>query len=368
MLAQGFVQNFSGLLATRFMLGLAEAGVFPGSFYLISFWYKREESLMRFTFFWCSVLVASMFGGLLASAIANMDGLAGLANWRWIFILEGLGTIAVAGFAYFFVLDFPDEAKWLTEEEREFVKKRAGIDAEAVRPIEMRDIAWFFKDLKRILGAFMYFGKLLLSSLSGDANEALGIVVPVYAYAYFAPTIIKSLGFSVVQTQLRSVPPVAVALVLCVIVSWWSDLVKIRLPFVAFGLLMTVAGLAVLMTIQHDFPVQYGALCLVAMGAFSAGVVIVCWYVMNLHGHIERSIGTAWMISFGNTGGIIATFTFVASDAPYYFRGYAICMGAICLSILSTIIYSFLVWKENRSSSSTLEGETEERKEKHYIL
>ncbi|KAF2463074.1 MFS general substrate transporter [Lindgomyces ingoldianus] len=334
MLGQGFVKNFSGILGTRFILGLAEAGIFPGSFYLISFWYKREESQKRFTFFWCSVLIAGAFGGLLASAIANMNGVAGYKNWRWIFILEGIATIVIGVCSFFFITDFPDQAKWLTEEEREFVRHRTGHDKTPHRPIDMKDIGWFFTDLKRILGAFMYWG----------------IVVPIYAYSYFAPTIIKTLGYSVVQTQLRSVIPFAAALVGCIIVAYLSDKIGMRFPFVAFGLALAIVGLGILMNVHHHFSVQFGALCLVAMGAFIAGIAIVCWYVMNLHGHLERSIGTAWMISFGNTGGILATFTFLAADAPYYKKGYSICMGSICLSAASTACYALLILRERRSS------------------
>ncbi|ORY03758.1 putative allantoate permease [Clohesyomyces aquaticus] len=336
MLGQGFVKNFSQIMATRFILGLAEAGIFPGCFYLISFWYKREESQKRFTFYWCSVLFAGMFGGLLASAIAKMNGIQGLHNWRWIFILEGLATILIGILSYFCITDFPEHAQWLTTEEREFVRHRAGHDKTPHRPIDMKDVAWFFTDPKRILGAFMYWG----------------IVVPVYSYSYFAPTIIKTYGYSVIQTQLRSVIPFAAALVGCIIVAWASDTLRIRMPFVLFGLALAITGLGILMTVHghHHLKVQFGALCLVAMGAFISGIVIVCWYVMNLHGHLERSIGTAWMISFGNTGGIVATFTFLATDAPYYKKGYSICMGAICLSVVSTIAYAALVWRERRST------------------
>lgn len=86
-LCQGFVTNYAGLLATRFLLGLFEAGIFPGCFYLLAMWYKREESQKRFTFFFLSTVLAGAFGGLLASAIGKMDGMAGKSAWRWIFII-----------------------------------------------------------------------------------------------------------------------------------------------------------------------------------------------------------------------------------------------------------------------------------------
>ncbi|KAF2794509.1 putative allantoate permease [Melanomma pulvis-pyrius CBS 109.77] len=332
MVAQGFVKSFGGILASRFVLGLAESGIFPGSFYLISFWYKRDESQKRFTVFWCSVLIAGAFGGLLASAIANMDGIGGLRNWRWTFILEGLGTIIAGVVSFFLITDFPEKAQWLTEEERDFVKHRTGLDKTPHGPTSLKEIGCFFTDPKRIFGAFMYWG----------------VVVPIYAYSYFAPTIIKTFGYSVVQTQLRSVVPFATALVLCLVVAFLSDWTQIRLPFVLFGIGLAIAGLAILMTVHHNPAVQFMALCLVAMGSFTSGIAIVCWYVMNLHGHLERSIGTAWMISFGNTGGILATFTFLAVDAPFYRKGYSICMSAICITAVSTIMYVCFIVKARR--------------------
>ena len=93
----------------------------------------------------------------MASAISAMDGVQGLSNWRWIFILEGIATIVIGFVSYFCLADFPDQASWLTEEERRFVIARAGIDKEPARPVTSRDVLWFFTDAQRILGGFMYF-------------------------------------------------------------------------------------------------------------------------------------------------------------------------------------------------------------------
>jgi len=127
-------------------------------FYLISIWYKREESQKRFAVYWCSVLTASMFGGLLASAIAKMDGIRGLHDWQWIFILEGILTIVIGIAAFFLVSDFPEDAGWLTEEERKFVIARAGGD-DAPQHITSHHIIVFFKDIKNLLGGIMYLSK-----------------------------------------------------------------------------------------------------------------------------------------------------------------------------------------------------------------
>jgi MFS family permease len=159
MLCQGFVQNYSGIIATRFFLGLAEAGIFPGSFYLISFWYKREEALKRFTLYWSAVMIAAAFGGLLASAIAKMDGIRGLSNWRWIFILEGILTILIALAAFFLVSDFPQQVSWLTPEEKEFIRVKTS-SGESEAGVTKDDIKSFFLDIKNYLVAIIYFCKL----------------------------------------------------------------------------------------------------------------------------------------------------------------------------------------------------------------
>ena len=127
-------------------------------YYLISFWYKREEAQRRFTIYWCSVLTASAFGGLLASAIANMNNVGGYSNWRWIFILEGIVTILIGILAFFLIADFPEQASWLTEEERSRVLVRTGQDIKTTERIVAKDLVRFFSDPKNILGGIIYFG------------------------------------------------------------------------------------------------------------------------------------------------------------------------------------------------------------------
>lgn len=127
---------------------------------MISFWYKREESQRRFTLFWSSVLCASMFGGLLASAIAQMQGVRGYSSWRWVFILEGIATIVIGIAAYFLVSDFPADARWLSAEEREFVIARTATDDGSASPVTARKVVSFFGNVKNLIGGFMYFGNL----------------------------------------------------------------------------------------------------------------------------------------------------------------------------------------------------------------
>jgi len=192
----------------------------------------------------------------------------------------------------------------------------------------------------------------------------LTITVPVYSFAYFAPTIIKTYGYTTVETQLHTVPPIAAALGLTLIMAYLSDRINLRTPFIAFGIALGIIGCAILINIHHSFGPEYLGICFMAMAGFATGPIIVCWYVMNLRGHTERSIGSAWQIGFGNAGGIIATFTFLSKDAPLYHTGYSINIGSVCICALASTLYGFLIWKENRTLKSVSgDGEAEER---HY--
>ena len=97
---------------------------------------------------------------------------------------------------------------------------------------------------------------------------------------------------------------------------------------------------------REHFSLEYAGICLVSMGAFCAGASIVCWYLMNLQGHIQRSIGSGWMISFGNTGGIIAAFAFLKKDAPFYHSGYSAIMSTTVVGVLAFMIYGGLVLRD----------------------
>ncbi|KAI0168493.1 major facilitator superfamily domain-containing protein [Pestalotiopsis sp. NC0098] len=332
---QGLVQNYSGLLACRFFLGLFETGMFPGCFYLLGMWYKRSEAQKRYSLFFSSTSLAGAFGGLLASAIGKMDGIRGYSGWRWIFILEGVLTVVVAFIFFFFFPSFPEQAHWLREDEREYLRARLQADqghSAAERKVGFRDVVTVMKDYKVWLGGLMYFG----------------LIVPAYGYAFFAPQIIKTYQFDAIQTQLRSVPPWAVSFVFSLIIAAFSDLFRHRALFAIVPLCLSITGFGILVSVHDNLHLEYAALFLVVMGTYGAMPIIVCWFNMNLGGHHRRSIGVAWQVGFGNIGGIIATYAFLDADAPYYVKGYSIAIAFTALSGLASVAYLVSLMIENR--------------------
>ncbi|KAI1813884.1 MFS general substrate transporter [Poronia punctata] len=338
---QGLVQNYAGLLTTRFFLGVFETGMFPGCFYLIGMWYKRSEAQKRYSLFFSSTSLAGAFGGLLASAIGKMDGVRGFSGWRWIFILEGVITAVVAIIFFFTFPSFPEEAKWLNEEERTFVKAR--LQAEqgnngAERKITFHDVVTVMKDHRIWLGGFMY----------------LGMIVPAYSYAFFSPAIISTYDYSPIQTQLHSVPPWAASFAFSLLVATLSDWTQHRAAFALAPLSISIAALAALLSIHTNTTVEYAMLHLVTIGTYGVMPIVVCWFQMNLGGHHRRAIGSAWQIGFGNLGGIIATYLFLDTDAPYFTKGYSICLAFILLSAISSTLYLISIHLENKRRAKTV--------------
>ncbi|KAI1425993.1 major facilitator superfamily domain-containing protein [Xylaria sp. FL1777] len=337
---QGLVQNYGGLLTTRFFLGLFEAGMFPGCFYLIGMWYKRDEAQKRYSLFFSSTSLAGAFGGLLASAIGKLDGIRGYSGWRWIFILEGLLTAVVAIVFFFTFPAFPEESKWLKEEEQAFIKARLRAEQGnngAERKITFRDVVTVMKDHRIWLGGFMY----------------LGLIVPAYSYAFFAPTIIKTYNYSAIQTQLHSVPPWAASFGFSLVVAALSDWTRHRAFFALAPMTLLIAAIAVLLSVHHNTTAEYAVLHLFTSGTYAVLPIIVCWFQMNLGGHHRRAVGSAWQVGFGNLGGIVATYLFLDSDAPYFVKGYAVCLGFTAVSAIACVLYLISIHMENRRRAKT---------------
>ncbi|QKX60879.1 uncharacterized protein TRUGW13939_08025 [Talaromyces rugulosus] len=331
MTMQGLVQNWGGLMATRFFLGLFEACMFPGCFYLLSCWYKRSEAQKRFSFFFSSTTLAGAFGGLLAYGISQMDGIRGYKGWRWIFIIEGLLTIVIAVIGFWVIPDFPETVSWLNEDEKAFIKAKLEKDSGKsthARAITLKDTLNVFKDYKIFLASLAYFG----------------LIVPAYGYAYFSTSIINTYGYDAVTTQLYSVPPWAAAFGFSLFTAYFSDRLRHRFAFTVVTICIAIAGLAILLNVHNHQHVQYGALFLVTSGTYSAMPIVICWFAMNLGGHHRKAVATAFQIGFGNAGGFISTYAFFP---PTFRTGYIIAISFSCLAGAACIAYALSLWHAN---------------------
>ncbi|KAK2738361.1 hypothetical protein FQN55_000569 [Onygenales sp. PD_40] len=348
-MCQGFVTNNAGLIACRFFIGVFEAGYVPGCAYLMAMFYKRHEFQKRFSLFWVAGLVAGAFGGLLAYGLNHMHSLGGYSGWRWIFIIEGLISIILALPAKFLIVDWPDQARFLTKEDKALLHKRNAQDigSDGARMDTLDRTAWkrILTDWKILIGSMIY----------------IGITVSGYATALFIPSIVNSFGYTGMQTQVQSIPVWMVAAAVTLIVSYFTDRLKHRYGFIMFGVLFASIGYILLLCqgpLSGGLPlnVRYMAVFFVTTGCYIVQPVAIVWLANNLSGHYKRAIGLAIQVGFGNIGGIIASNLFVQDLGPRYFAGYGVALGMMVFcGVMSTVMAVGLMW-ENRKREEGKRG------------
>lgn len=121
----GFITNIGGLYAARLVLGACEGGLFPGLNLYLTMVYKREEQARRVSYLFVCTALSGAFGGLLAYLILKMDGVAGYAGWRWVYIIEGIFSVVVAIAVWFGLPNDPSNAYFLNNREKELMAVRA---------------------------------------------------------------------------------------------------------------------------------------------------------------------------------------------------------------------------------------------------
>ena len=334
MLGMGFVTNWSGLMAARWFLGLTEAGLFPGVNYYLSCWYKRSEFGIRAAIFFSAAALSGSFGGLLAAAIELMDGIGGRPGWAWIFILEGLLTIVVGAASFWMVHDFPDEATFLSPQDRARVLRRLKMDKQSSAEHESFKMSYLWaalKDWKMWLGMAIY----------------MGCDMPLYAFSLFLPSIIAGLGWntSVVRAQLMSVPPYAAAAILTVVIGFVADRTRARGLCNICVSVLGVAGFAMLL--GSDQPaIQYVGTFLGALGIYPCISNTISWMANNVEGVYKRGVVLGFVIGWGNLNGVVSSNIYY--NAPRFPEGHGVVMGYMAVFLFGgSVLMTLLLRREN---------------------
>ncbi|KAL4886409.1 major facilitator superfamily domain-containing protein [Aspergillus karnatakaensis] len=332
---QGVTESFTGLVVCRVLIGALEAGFMPGSVYLINMYYQRHELQWRLNFFFSASIFAGAVSGFLAYAIAKMDDVAGYKAWRWIFILEGIATVVMAVIAKFIIVDWPESATFLTDEEREVLLRRLKEDqGEAqMNRFDKPAMKRTFSDPKIYLGPIMYFG----------------IVNTGYAVSFFTPTILEQLGWTALRAQVMSIPIYAVAMVTTLSTAWVSDKLKHRYAFTLAGCLIATIGYTLLLN-QTSIPVsaRYFALFAITAGGFLTQPILMGWLSNNMAGHYKQSIASGMQIGFGNCGGLVASNVFFDSEKPGFRTGYGVSLGMTWVCGVACAVFLVYLVRENK--------------------
>ena len=335
MTLMGLVENQAGLLAARWFLGIAEAGLFPGVNYYLSCWYKSSEIGVRSSLFFSAAALAGSFGGLLAAAIANMDGIGNKPGWAWIFIIEGLATVIVGCFCWWMVFDWPDTATFLTPDERIRVQRRLIIDRQGrtAEDFDKRHIYAALKDWKT-------YGYMVIY---------MGCLTPLYAFSLFLPTILRGMGYSGTRGQLLSVPPYAVAAVCTVSVGFLADKTRWRGYCNIGTVLVGIVGFIMLLSTEKP-SVQYAGTFLGAAGIYPTISNTLSWVNNNTEGSLKRAFVLGMVVGWGNLNGVVSSNIYLTRENPRFWTGHSVVLGYQILFLLGGSIFMHIAFRRMNKS------------------
>ncbi|KAF2227681.1 MFS transporter [Elsinoe ampelina] len=340
----GLVKNFAGLMICRVLLGIAEAGFFPGAVYLITRWYGPRQVQTRIALFYCASALSGAFSGLLAFAIAKMDGVGGRPGWAWIFLLEGIATVMIGGFCFFIMPDTPAlSGRWLNSEEMRYLAIQTVIKDGGRATSEKGDkFKWSY--LTDLLTDYkLYLQAWILFTAS----------VCAYGLKFTMPSITKSMGYTSSQAQLLTIPPYVAGAISAVCLSKLSDRFQWRYPFIMGPMATVLLGFCILLPLAKNITTQIAAcyigVMLICIGQYPTNPAGSAWISGNLAGDSKRAIGIALNICIGNSGGILGSYMFLDSEKNKgYPTGFAIGLVFAALTLVSTSILEWSYWRVNK--------------------
>ena len=221
-----FVRTPAVFYLLRFLLGVAEAGFFPGVIYYLSLWYPKAQRARAIAAFMTAVPVTGLIGGPLSGALLGLDGIYGLKGWQWLFFLEGLPAVVLGGSVIFYLNDRPETTRWLAPAERAWLVETLAAERRAC--VLRSDIRMALTD-----ATVWKLGIVFLLAAAG-----------FYGYSFWAPLVIKSLtGLSNFKVGLVLGAISAVTILGMLLNSYHSDRTGERPIHIAMPLLVMGVGL-----------------------------------------------------------------------------------------------------------------------------
>jgi MFS transporter, ACS family, tartrate transporter len=283
--ATAFVIGPNTFLAVRFLLGVGEAGLFPGVVLLFTYWFPEHHRARILASFTLALPISVALGAPISTAILGMDGVLGLAGWKWIYLLEAIPTVIVGFFILIAMTDKPAQAKWLTEPERAWLVTRLETERRAV------EAGGKFTVMQGIMNP-----KILLLSLN-----YLGIVTASLGLLLFVPQIIKSLGASTMGAGWATSLAYVCGAISMMASGWISDRIGDRRWSLVFTCTLATAGLVVAGAMMGTWWSLVG-MCLATAGFYGTKGPFWAMPSMLLTGSAAAG-GIAFINSFGNIGG-----------------------------------------------------------------
>jgi ACS family tartrate transporter-like MFS transporter len=277
--------------AVRFMLGVAEAGFFPGVALYLTLWLPRREMARAFALFIFAQVLSGIVGAPVSGVILDHAHWAGLASWQWLFILEALPAVLLGILTWWVLPADPSEARWLSAAERDWVLRSTASERQLLT-VAVRGGAWSV--FRNPWAAVLAVADLLL-------------VLGAFGLTFYLPSIVASFGhMSYTKSDLLSAVPLAVGGVAMLANGWHSDRVGERPMHVCAAAVIGAAGL-LLLAHSGSPGVSLVALSLAAVGAY--GYISAFWPLpSSVLSEAAAPVGLAAVNSVGSFGGFLGPY------------------------------------------------------------
>ena len=332
--ATAFVKDSTSFGIVRFLLGVAEAGFFPGIILYFTYWFPSNHHARIVAGFLVGLPVAVALGSPISTALLGLDGLFNLRGWQVMYIAEALPTIVLGVITYFVLTDRPQQAKFLTEEERDWLVTTIASERRATEQVR-----------RYTLWEALYNPKVLLLALN-----YLGIVTASLGMLFFIPQIIKSLGnySNMTVGWLTMIPYFCGAIAM---VTWGriSDYMNERRWNLFIGCVFSTVGLVIAGMTMGTWWALIG-MSIAAMGFYGSKGPFFAMPPMFLSG-AGLAAGIAWINSIGNLGGFFGPwYVGVMKDLTGSFAGGL--YGLALLGLVASLVCAFFLHIPSHSSSA----------------
>jgi len=322
MISWGIIAIFTGFIHTphqfywiRFLLGASEAGFFPGIVVYLSHWFRYEDRAKAMAMFMAAQPISNIIGSPVSGLLLGIHWL-GIAGWRWLFILEGIPAVLFGIITIFYLTDWPHQAKWLAEDEKQWIAAELQQEKQARQTARSYSVWQALGHREVILMALALFF----------------IAATVYGFNFWMPTIIKKLFASsnLFVTSVSALPYCA-GLIAIVLVGWSSDRTGERRLHAALCIMVASAGLLFSALAQNTPLMVIFMFCLAAVGMY--GYLPAFWSLPSSFLAGTAAAASIGLInSIGNLGGFAGSYAvgYVSKKANNLFAG-VLCLSASAL-------------------------------------
>lgn len=288
--AMAFIGGETGFYVVRVLLGIAEAGFFPGMIFFLTLWFPAAYRARIIGYFMTAIPLSTVIGAPVSGLLLGLDGWLGFRGWQWLFVIEAVPALILALVVFFYLTDSPGDAAWLHADERAWLMDRLEQEQRQRETLHGYSVVQSLTNPKVLALGVVYFG----------------VVATNYGLTFFLPQIVQGFGISTVQIGLVSALPYLAGVAAMVLWGRRSDRTRERRFHLAFALVVAASGTAAASALEDPW-MKMLAFCVAGLGIFGSMPVFWTLPTAFLSGTAAAG-GIAMINSIGNLAGFAAPY------------------------------------------------------------